>query len=57
MTNNIEELLHKLHRLEDELAGAGIVTEKTEIRHLVNRIESARQEVLEIIKYVERLRK
>lgn len=45
----MKELLIKLHRLEDELAGATVVTEEVEIKHLVNRIECARQELLEII--------
>ncbi len=55
--NTVDELHHKLHSLEDELAGAGVVTDEVEIRHLVNRIECARQRVLEIIKYTDTMLK
>jgi hypothetical protein len=53
----MDELHHKLHGLEDELAGAGVLNEGTTMTHLVNRIESARQRVLEIIKYTEKMLK
>ncbi len=55
--NTMDELHHKLHSLEDELAGAGVVTDEVEIKHLVNRIECARQRVLEIIKYTDTMLK
>jgi hypothetical protein len=50
------ELIIKLHRLEDNLAGCQIVTMLTTINHMVNRFEAARKEVLEIIGLVARLK-
>ena len=47
---DILEIIVRLHRLEDELVGAQVVTDKTTIDNMVNRIEHARQEVLAIIK-------
>jgi hypothetical protein len=56
----MKELLIKLHRLEDELVGAQVVNvlEITPtVRQMINRIECARQGLLEIIKYTEKILK
>ena len=49
-----KELLIKLHRLEDDLVGAQMITDTTTLSNIVNRIENARQELLDIIKFVEK---
>ena len=46
------ELLVKLGRLEDDIAGKCYVGENTTLLHMENRMEQLRQEVLKIIREV-----
>ncbi len=48
----IKQVFHRLHRLEDELAGFQTVTKEVKMENMVNRFEHARQEVLEIIRMI-----